>query len=228
MAYVCRRALRGWPRWDHCTSSAAIRALAWALVACGALACESHHYLTYELRLVSATRQMVDPQDPGAEPELLWFARSAHKDEYIVTAWTTERDHLQLELSNKSQEPVRIDWGHATLTDEVGVEHAVSLMDAEGEATLIQPGERWVGRLYPSDYEYEPGKIQPLLPSAPGNRRSHWHGGEPQTLLKLAGRTVGKSLVVELPMSVGAARMIYRFEFDIRDFELRREAAGAT
>lgn len=204
-----------------------LRGLTWVLIVTGALACESHQYVTYELRLVSATRQMLAAAGPAGDPVWLWFARSAHKDEYIVSAWTVEPSYLMLELSNKSLEDVRIDWAGARFIDEAGQEHELSLMGEGGGATVIAPGGRWSGRLYPRDYEYEPGRIQPLLPSAPGDRHASRFAGEAQALLKLAGQTVGKSVVVDLPVSVGAAAMIYRFEFDIRDFELHRETGAA-
>lgn len=196
-------------------------ALAWVI-----LACEGHRYVTYELRLVSATRQMVLPGGARSEPDLLWSGRAAHKDEHTVFAWTCGPTHLGLELSNKSAETLRLHWDRARFVDEAGQNHPLRTLDHGGPTAVVEPGARWVGGLYPADYEYEPGRIQPLLPSVPGRRRDLYHVGEPQELLKLAGQTVGKSIAVELPVSVGEAEALYRLEFDIRSFDLHREGGG--
>jgi len=212
--------VHAWGRAHLLPRLAAGLALASALVAVPA--CDSRHYVTYELRLVRATRQPAGEAAAGATPELLWFASTAHKDEHIVTAWTVEPRHLLLELSNKSAEPVRIDWLKAAFTDEAGGVHGVTAAE-DGAVTVLEPGARWSGRLHPGDYEYGPGQVQPLLPSVPGDRRALVHDGPPQSLLKLAGQTVGKAVAVELPVIIGGREMIYRFDFDIRDFALERE-----
>ena len=215
--------------WSGITGSAGIGSrgimalAACALAGLGGLACDSAHQVAYDVRLVSATRQAAADGDRLAPREQMWFGRASHKDEDAVFAWTVETTHLGLVMTNKTSRPLTLHWDRAVLTDEGGRDHRVAVLGTGGAPIAVAPRARWSGGVYPADYEYEPGKLQPLLPSAPADRRSAVHHGEIQDLLKLAGRVVGKSVVLSIPASVGDAEVLYRLEFEIRHFDLRRE-----
>ncbi|MFH1567443.1 MAG: hypothetical protein ABIL09_05525 [Gemmatimonadota bacterium] len=204
-----------------------VRLLALALAAHGAAACERGAYLTYDVPLKESTRQALTDTagaaEPESEPHYLWTAKTAQKDEYLVSTWTVAPTGFGLRLGNATIRDLQLDWPAAAITDAEGATHAVRLAGTATRAALLPAQEHWEGVLYPAGLELEPGQVQPLLPRAVGQRSWYWGVFQPQELDRLGAAAVGRWLEVHLPVLAGDQRLLYRFRFQVKAFRVERE-----
>lgn len=134
-------------------------------------------------------------------------------DQDIAVRFNISKEQIGFALSNKTTEPIKIDWDQVSYIDIDGESHKVihsgiRLMDRANpqSPTIIPPSAKITDMVYPSGYVYyEKGRYggwreMPIFPDAP-------------SALKYKGQSFG----VFLPIEVKGKVENYLFKFIIKD-----------
>jgi hypothetical protein len=155
--------------------------------------------------------QSVDQIAPDRERLASGIGDNSFEDDFISAKWSLAPYTLDIELSNRTDRPLKVMWDEVAYVDHAGLSHRVATgglravgAEAAPSVSVIPQGGRLKESIAPAD-----NRIQKCPPS--NFYRCHW------TLLGLfeGAGYAEKDIKVQLPIYIGDQRREYLFSLRV-------------
>ena len=148
---------------------------------------------------------------------------SLFEDGLVKIVWTPTAYDAAFELTNKTDQPIKILWDNAMFIDETGTHHRAVHADVDRseadefqEPALVEPNGKYKDAIFPAgSYVYRSGNWhkKPIFPTLSISRQA-------DSMEQEASEYIGKSFQVILPLEVDNTANEYIFTFKVSNVEV--------
>ena len=195
-----------------------------------AAGCSSGYRAVYDIGLIDAERPAEAQQEYGTQvvkvigevgKELSHF-----EDNMVAIGWTPTPDEFQMEVSNKTNEPIEINWNDGAYIDEDGNRHRIvhskviyEDREKHQKPSVVEPGGTLSETIRSADNIYYEGGInarfreKPFFPT---------YAKSQDELDRETSALANKTVKIALPLEANGKEQLYVFVFKVKHIKVEK------